>query len=881
MGVATSEVARGEVSRRLVRRFAPRTGAGRVWILNVALICTTLYLLFEFVWGMPVLEGAPFVVPWWVLAIALCCTEIFVVHIEFRRDAHSFSLSEIPIVLALFFAVPHDLVIAQFIGAAVALYFHRRQSPLKLVFNVSHFCLEAVLTIIVFHWLLPPPVLLGVGGWVSAFEAILFTTVVGVVAIFVAISLSEGRPQFDRFSSVLGSGLVVATSNTSIALIAATVMWTNPSMAWLMAIPTTTVFLAYKAYSSERHKHQSLEFLYEATRILHESSHIETAMVALLSHAREMFRAEIAEITIFPMGEDDYALRTTVGPEDREEVMIPVGDGRGDATGSPTFPRNHAVLVSPHSLDPALYKYVADNSEVKDAMIGPLHGETRVIGVMVVANRMGDVSTFDSADLKLFETLSNHASVSLENGRLEKSLQHLQELKEELKHQATHDPLTHLPNRTLFTDRVEHALQRRDGGRIAVLFLDLDDFKTVNDSLGHVAGDELLVDAAARIQSCLRLGDTAARLGGDEFAVLVENTRGVDEAIYVAERITRALKSPFLLQGNEVFVHASIGIAFNSSGRESVDDVLRNADVAMYRAKAHGKGCYEIFETDMHAAVLNRMELKGELQRAIQREELFLCYQPIVDLLSGRIRGFEALLRWHHPKRGILLPGDFVSLAEDTGLIVPISQWVFQSACEHTRTWRRNHPRPALSIAVNLSPRHLQQMDLVDEVASLLRQYEIPPANMVLELTENILMQDSEGTISTLRGLKEIGVKLAIDDFGTGFSSLGYLKRFPIDYLKIAKYFVDGLKAGATDSELVHAIIKLGKALGLQIVAEGIETDIQHERLRALGCHLGQGNRLARPLAVDEVDSLLALESLEDGVKRSVGPYALAEPELY
>jgi diguanylate cyclase (GGDEF)-like protein len=878
MGLATEGIARQELSRRVVRRLIPRSGAARVWVLNGALISITLYLFFEFVYGMPVLEGAPFVVPWWALAIALCCTEIFVVHIEFRRDAHSFSLSEIPIVLALFFAVPHDLVLAQFIGAAVALYFHRRQSPLKLVFNVSHFCLEAVLTIIVFHWLLPEPDMLGVGGWVSAFEAILATTVVGVATIFLAISLSEGRPQFDRFASVLSSGLVVATTNTSMALIAATVMWTNPGMAWLMAIPTTTVFLAYKAYSSERHKHQSLEFLYEATRILHESSHIETAMVDLLSHAREMFRAEIAEITIFPTAEDDYALRTTVGPEDLQEVMIPVGDGRSDVAAA-RWPRNHAMMVSPHSLDPALYKYVADRS-VKDAMIAPLHGETRVIGLMVIANRMGDVSTFDSADLKLFETLANHASVSLENGRLEKSLAHLQELKEELKHQATHDPLTHLPNRTLFTDRVEHALQRRDGGRIAVLFLDLDDFKTVNDSLGHVAGDELLVDAAARIQSCLRAGDTAARLGGDEFAVLVENTRGVDEAIYVAERITRALKSPFLLQGKEIFVHASIGIAFNTSGRESVDDVLRNADVAMYRAKAHGKGCYEIFETDMHAAVLNRMELKGELQRAIQREELFLCYQPIVDLMSGRIRGFEALLRWHHPKRGILLPGDFVSLAEDTGLIVPISQWVFQTACEHTQAWRRSHPHAALSIAVNLSPRHLQQMDLVDEVAGLLRQHEIPAGNMVLELTENILMQDSEGTISTLRQLKDLGVKLAIDDFGTGFSSLGYLKRFPIDYLKIAKYFVDGLKAGATDSELVHAIIKLGKALGLQIVAEGIETDLQHERLRALGCHLGQGNRLARPLAVDEVDSLLALEELEANSLDRTRPYALAEKEL-
>jgi diguanylate cyclase (GGDEF)-like protein len=851
MGIGTRSENRVS-SRRFPRRLVPRAGTTRVWALNAGMIATTLYLYFAHVRHLAVIHG-PFRLPWWALAIALCCTEIFVVHIEFRRDAHSFSLSEIPLALGLFLAAPTDLVIAQFVGAAVALYFHRRQSPLKLVFNISHFCLEAALAVIVFHWIYPLGHLLGAIGWAATFEALLLATVVGVTTIFLAISLSEGRLQFDKFLSVLASGLVVTATNTSIALIAAAVIWSNPGAAWLLLVPTTTIFLAYKAYTSERHKHQSLDFIYQATRILHESRQIEAAMLALLTHAREMFRADVAEITIFAAGEDDVALRTTLGPDDRRDIMVPVLDPRGDRL----LPTDHAELTNDNE-NPHLLSYFQGRS-IKDAMLAPLHGETRVIGLMVVANRMGDVSTFDTADLKLFETLANHASVSLENGRLEKSLAHLQELKEELKHQATHDPLTHLPNRVLFTDRVEHSLTLRDAGRIAVLFLDLDDFKTVNDSLGHGAGDELLIGVARRIQSCLRTGDTAARLGGDEFAVLVEGARDAEDAIYVADRITRALHSPFTLQGKEVFVHASIGIAFNTTGRETVDDILRNADVAMYRAKTHGKGHYEIFETDMHAAVFNRMELKGELQRAIERKEFFLCYQPVVDLTTRAIVGLEALLRWNHPKRGVLLPGEFIPLAEDTGLIVPIDQWVFETACGHARTWQMQHPGP-LSIAVNLSPRHLQQPQLAEEIGGLLHAHGIPPQTVILELTENILMQDSEGTISKLRELKNVGVQLAVDDFGTGFSSLGYLKRFPIDYLKIAKYFVDGLKMEARDAELVHAIIKLGKALKLQIVAEGIETPEQASHLHQLGCRLGQGNHLGRPLMVADVNALLGRE---------------------
>ncbi|HEX6614731.1 MAG TPA: EAL domain-containing protein [Gemmatimonadales bacterium] len=429
-------------------------------------------------------------------------------------------------------------------------------------------------------------------------------------------------------------------------------------------------------------------------------------------------------------------------------------------------------------------------------------------------------------------------------------------LEEQLTHQAFHDPLTGLANRALFRDRVSHALalaQRRPHP-ITVMFLDLDDFKTVNDSLGHAEGDRLLIAAAARFLACARSADTVARLGGDEFAVLIEGADGRDG---LSERLAEAMAHPFRLSGNQVQVTASIGVA-TASGGESADDLLRNADVAMYEAKRHGKGRSATYESRMYADIRERIDLEAALRQALERRELVLHYQPIVELRSGAVYGVEALLRWDHPKFGRLLPQHFVPLAEETGLIVQLGAWVLDEACRQLRVWQGAHPGRRLTVSVNISGRQLHGAGLAEALGRTLAASGVDPSSVVLEITESVLMQETDAVLERLRRLKALGVRLAIDDFGTGYSSLNYLQRFPIDILKIAKPFVEEVNQGADRSAVARAIIGLGDTLRLETVAEGIERTEQRAALLALGCTLGQGHYFWPALSVGGLEEVLA-----------------------
>ena len=433
-------------------------------------------------------------------------------------------------------------------------------------------------------------------------------------------------------------------------------------------------------------------------------------------------------------------------------------------------------------------------------------------------------------------------------------------LERQLTHQAFHDSLTGLANRALFTDRLQHALARsRTPNRpVAVLFVDLDDFKTVNDSLGHTAGDELLIAVAQRLRGCLRPADTCARLGGDEFALLLEDVPDESQARRVAERVANVLRPSIAILGKEVFARASIGIAMSDASSGSSDDLLRAADIAMYRAKSQGKGHYAIYEPSMHTAAVERLELKAELQRAVDSGEFVLQYQPIIRLRDGRITTVEALVRWDHPTKGMLQPNDFVGLAEETGLIVPIGRWVLEQACRDGKEWTDRLDDPSVCVSVNLSGRQLQDPGLLSDVRATLSATGLHPSQLVLEITESILMHESEATSARLRELKGLGLRLAIDDFGTGYSSLSYLKRFSVDILKIAKPFVDGLSSGGREElQLARAIVRLGETLGLETVAEGIEVAEQRALLSELGCGLGQGFHFSPPLGKDEIGELL------------------------
>jgi diguanylate cyclase (GGDEF)-like protein/PAS domain S-box-containing protein len=432
-------------------------------------------------------------------------------------------------------------------------------------------------------------------------------------------------------------------------------------------------------------------------------------------------------------------------------------------------------------------------------------------------------------------------------------------LEEELAHQAFHDSLTGLSNRAVFRDRVDHALARsaRDDSSLTVLLLDLDGFKTVNDSLGHDAGDDLLVAVGARIQSCGRASDTVARLGGDEFAILLEGEGDKAQATTVADRVLRELAAPFEVRGREVFVRASIGIAIGSGLATTTHELIRNADTAMYAAKAAGKARYEFFQPAMHMRALMQFEVQADLQRALERGEFAVHYQPIVDISTGAATGMEALVRWLHPSRGLLPPIEFIGVAEESGLIVPLGKWVLAEACRQTAQWRAEFPEASgLTVSVNLSTRQLLEPDLVTQVRDVLEESGLDPSALVLEITEGSLMQDAGTTAVKLHHLKELGVSLAIDDFGTGSSSLAYLRQFPIDLLKIDKSFVDQVTTVESEGPaLVRAIIELAQTFHLQTVAEGIEESEQLDELRLAGCHSAQGYLFARPLPSTEMEA--------------------------
>jgi diguanylate cyclase (GGDEF)-like protein/PAS domain S-box-containing protein len=431
----------------------------------------------------------------------------------------------------------------------------------------------------------------------------------------------------------------------------------------------------------------------------------------------------------------------------------------------------------------------------------------------------------------------------------------------ELEHQAFHDALTGLANRVLFKDRVEHALARavRSGSNVAVLFMDIDDFKLVNDSYGHVLGDNLLVQVAERLRAILRSSDTAARLGGDEFAILLENTADQEEACRVAQRALALFDENFRLDMADLAASVSVGVAVSDGSHISAEELLRDADVAMYAAKAHGKDRIEVFEPAMQTAVYERVEMASQLRQAVEAGEFIVHYQPIVDIATERIIGTEALVRWDRPHEGLLHPGWFIQVAEETGLIVQIGDFVLAEACRQLRSWDDRFPEAGLRMAVNLSPRQIKDPQLITKVRLALASSGVEPGRLTLEITETALVENSHATLTRLRELKALGIRLSIDDFGTGYSSLSYLRQFPVDGVKIAKPFVDHIAEGEDHSALARAIITIGETLGLEVVAEGIEQEEQMRELRDLGCRLGQGYYSSRP--TDAARMTLLLES--------------------
>jgi diguanylate cyclase (GGDEF)-like protein len=595
-----------------------------------------------------------------------------------------------------------------------------------------------------------------------------------------------------------------------------------------------------------------LESLQERQRLLEQLARLQRC-ISQRARIRDVLDAVVDGAQTL-VGSDIAALRL-VDPNDPAELLTAASNGldpeilrtvrrvpaEAGVAGS-AIAEAQAVLFEDYQSHPRrMADFVA--AGVQTAFAVPVHEHGAVTGALVVA-RCTEGSGFTETERDMLLAYAEQASLALTAAKTADTVRH-----------AFNDPLTGLPNRALLLDRMELTLGRgeREGKPVTVLFLDLDGFKLVNDSLGHLAGDRLLIDVARRLDSCVRRGDTVARLGGDEFAILLGEVGEHERAAGVAERVIDAFGEPFDLLGREVFVSASIGIA---AGLDEPEDLLRNADVAMYRAKRSQPGTYATFERSMHEAVVQRLELEADLRRVIDRDELVLHYQPIVDLVQGSVVGVEALLRWDHPQRGLVAPLQFVPMAEETGLIVALGRWVLDEACRRAATWRAEFGASAPWVSVNISGRQLVDSGLARDVRAALAAADLPPEALAVEITETVLVQDVKLAVERLEELRRLGVLVAIDDFGTGYSSLRYLRRFPADLLKVAKPFVDGL-ADPKDAALVQTILGLGRSLGLVAIAEGIETDDQHRRLAALGCPLGQGYLFARPVLPDALDDLL------------------------
>ncbi len=836
----------GERASSETRRGVRFGGAARVWLLVGAI---TLLALAAYAVGVTRLSPLPGEVriPWLVLAVFFYLAEACVVHLHFRREAHTLSFNDLGIVLGLFTVTPEGLILAQLIGAGAALVLHRRQRPLKVAFNLAQFALSTCIALVVFHALLSLGDPHSPLGWVAALLAAGAAGLSGVLLVSAAISLAEGAPPLRELPTVAAVALIGTFANASLALASVELLRANKQAIWLLVVPTVSSALALTAYASRRRQHEHLEFLYQSMRSVQKEADFDSAVGQLLLSARRMFRAEFAEIVLLPHGTEN-AMRTVAGPHG-ETLMAPTElDAEESHAADTAASSDGAILLERDRKTHELDDYLAAR-ELKDAMLAALRGEKRVLGMLLIANRSGDVSTFSADDRRLCETFASHASVLLENGRLAQSLARVTELQEELRHQAFHDALTGLPNRALFTDRVEKALARSAGtGRPpAVLFLDLDDFKMINDTLGHAAGDELLVAVADRLRGLVRPGDTAARLGGDEFAVLLSGTQGADPE-RIAARLVQTLSAPLVVQGREASVHPSIGVAKGALVRQTAEELLGNADMAMYAAKTNGKRRYAIYDPTLQRGLRTRVELRAALQHAVERGQLSVYYQPIVDLASGRPVAFEALARWNHPRHGIISPLEFIPLAEEAGYMPAIGRAIMGEACRQMRVWQEELPAYAeLAISVNLSPSELQNRLLTDEVAAVLKESGLEAKRLILEITESGVMRDPDAAVETLRRLRALGVRPALDDFGTGYSSLSHLRDFPIDLLKIAKPFVDRLHVDPSDANLAGAILRLADSLGLDVVAEGIEHADQANTLRALGCAFGQGYHFAWP----------------------------------
>ncbi len=861
----------------------PTASAGSVapiWILNIvmALVAAAVYVAFMEPLRRP--SGVA-IISIALLVAGFAVGEWWRVLIHFRQEAQSYSLSEIPLVIGVFALAgdPGELVLARVVGAAIGLGLLRRQEPKRLVFNLASFAIETeTLSLLVNHISGTNATSWVVWLWVLLFMSI--ASLLGFALTVIAISLAEGRQSHLQWLQPIVIVLLGGFANCSLGLVIVALGGSNSAMLFLLLTPLSAIVAAYVLYTREYQKNQRLKNLYTSSGMLQRASSGGAAIPELLDHYCTVFRADTAMVSLLPVATGTGSSRTIstrggvrdavdmVLSAEQLERLLPLLDETTPSYVDAGFEVvQRGVIITPSTSNPELRRWLSEQG-FRDAMATLLQGEGTLLGTLIVANRLTDLGSFNSDDLRDFDAYAAQITVAVQNTSLG----------DRLHRQAFYDTLTGLSNRALFMDRLEHALTRRErnGESLAVLFLDLDNFKEINDSLGHMAGDELLARVADSLKNVLRASDTPARFGGDEFAILVEETADREDTLRVVDRVESVFKSRFKVGGREVTISASIGVAVTASRDISAEELVGRADVAMYRAKLKGKDTSEIFEPGMQDVVSRRLEVRTDLERAVDDRELVVLYQPIVDMASSTPVGVEALVRWKHPRWGMVGPAEFIGIAEETGIIRELGLHVLEVACRQWQAWHVGlDDEPTVTMSVNVSPRQLRHPDFVKDVSRILVKTGLLPSHLTLEITESFMVDDPASARARLHELKTLGVRISMDDFGTGYSSLASLQDLPLDILKIDKLFVDHVAEDPRRTAFAQAIIRMGKTLGLGLVAEGVENADQAERLQSLGCRFAQGFYFSRPVHADEIQKMLLASH---GIRVNGGRWV--QPEL-
>jgi diguanylate cyclase (GGDEF)-like protein len=791
------------------------------------------------VWDLPRVSSLP-AIPWPLLAAGFVAAELGMVRIGIGRHTYDVSLSELPLVIGLLFISPMALFLARS-SASLFVEVTKRRPVSTRAFNFALESLEAAVAVVVFRAVLANHAALGLAGWLAAFSAVVATALITAAAVTIAIAMTEGRRQGLPLVE-LGVAILAILASTCLAVLTAIVVRADPADTWLLAVPAVLLLAAHWAYMTTRRRHARLHAIYEYTRDVGTTLEAERRVRSILEGARQMLRTERAELLVLSDQDGDLSIELGTGDEVRR--------------GSPDEPHlrfGQYVLAAgstvrlPHAGHDPLYQRIAAELGLKDVLGTPVRGPDGPMAVLVVFQRVGDAQAFDADDVDLLEALANVAGVAMHNdqliGQLHRAIDQLSQETKERAYQASHDDLTDLASRREFDERAAAALAA--GGMAAVMLIDLDRFKEVNDTLGHHSGDRLLGEAAGRLKKVLRDSASAARLGGDEFAVVLPEVASEMAALEEARTICEVLDGPYPVDGLSIEVGASAGLAVAPEHGLTVDLLLQRADMAMYEAKAEERGVI-LYTLGRDRHNLRRLTMVGELRADLAASRLMVAYQPIVSLSRGQPIGIEALARWPHPSYGDVEPGEFVPLAEQAGLIRPLTDFVLARALEDCQRWRA--AGFDLVVHVNLSVRSLRDPELVTSVAAALGRTGFPARALALEVTEGGIMGDPRRALDTLSQLRALGVRLAIDDFGAGQSSLSYLQQLPVDMLKIDHSFVLGLADQRVNDAIVRLTVELGQALGLQVVAEGVEDRATWERLQSMGCQAAQGYFLARPM---------------------------------